>query len=85
MLRETAIVTIISGVAAFMGSLCPPTIAAFQPHYHWALIAASLVALGLFGAVMAKVLYGSMLRWSVPLVAGGAFLTVMGNCLTILQ
>lgn len=84
-LREAAISTIISSVAAFVGSLCPLVIAAFLPHYHWASVAASLVALGLFGAAVAKALYGSMLRWSVSLVAGGALITVIGIRLAILQ
>jgi len=82
---EAAISTIISSVAAFLGSLCPLIIAASLPHHHWASIVASLIALGLFGAVLAKALYGSIIRWSVSLVAGGALLTVIGIRLAILQ
>lgn len=84
-LREAAAATFISSVAAFLGALCPLLVATLFPHDHWASVVASLIALGLLGVILARVLYGNMLRWSLALIIGGILMTGIGMRLEILQ
>lgn len=82
--REAALSAAVASTAAFAGALAPLCVAVALPRYRWAPIATALIALALLGAALAKMLYGSVLRWAVPLVAGGALLTYVGVKLAIL-
>lgn len=83
--REAVLSALISSAASFLGALCPLLVATLFPQDNWTSVLASLVALGVLGAALAKTVYGNMLRWSLTLILGGMMLTAIGMKLDILQ
>jgi predicted membrane protein (TIGR00267 family) len=83
-IREALVNAVISSAAALVGALGPLCTAVIFPRYHWAPVDAALIALALLGAALAKMMYGSVLRWSLTLILGGALLTAVGIKLAIL-
>jgi predicted membrane protein (TIGR00267 family) len=73
----------ISSVAAFCGALVPLLAAAILPHHRWSSVSAALMALVLLGAGLARLLHGSLFRWSVGLACGGILLSFVGAYLKI--
>jgi predicted membrane protein (TIGR00267 family) len=83
-IREAVVSAAMSSTAAFVGAFGPLIVAVLFPRYHWAAVAAALIALGLLGGALAKMMYGNILRWSLTLILGGALLTAVGIKLAIL-
>jgi VIT1/CCC1 family predicted Fe2+/Mn2+ transporter len=73
----------ISSGAAFLGALVPLLPAALLPSFRWASIAAALVTLAFLGVGLARSLTGSIVKWCLGLVAGGALLSIIGTWLKI--
>lgn len=84
-LHEAILDATLSSIAAFVGAFWPLGMSVLLPDYRWSSILASLIALFLLGLALAKVLYGSLLRWSISLLLGGALLALVGAKLAILD
>jgi predicted membrane protein (TIGR00267 family) len=82
-LREGLLASAISSFAAFCGALVPLVAAALFPKYRGGSIVVALVALALLGTLLARVLHGGAIRWSVGLVLGGVVLSTIGALLKI--
>lgn len=82
--RECAVSAVVSGLTSFTGALVPLCIGVAFPRYPWIAAGASLIALGLLGAALAKGVYGSAVKWCLTLILGGALLTAIGVKLAIL-
>lgn len=74
----------ISGASGFFGSLFPLLVAVLWPRAPWLAMVASIAALGLLGALLGGLLYGSMVRWAAALMILGSALAAVGERLHIL-
>lgn len=82
-LRESVATTIISSGSSFFGALIPLLTGTWFPGFRWAAILASLVSLGILGAVLARRVHGRYWLWCVALVCGGIVVLLIGVKLRI--
>jgi len=81
--RDALLGTAIAGCASFPGALIPLLTAALVPAARWIAIPVAIVLLAGLGAVVARVIDGAPLRWSIVLAVGGVVMTGVGYELQI--
>jgi VIT1/CCC1 family predicted Fe2+/Mn2+ transporter len=74
----------LSSVCNFAGALFPLALGAVLPRPAWLAIAAGIVALGLLGAGIARLVRGNLFLWVIGLMAAGGVLTIAGMQLHVL-
>jgi VIT1/CCC1 family predicted Fe2+/Mn2+ transporter len=77
-LAESLAAAGLASVCNFAGALFPLVVGAVVPGPAWLAVAAAIVALGLLGAVIARSVHGSLVRWAIGLMAAGGLLTFAG-------
>ena len=82
-MRDAFAGTLITGCASFPGALIPLLIAAFIPSASWIAVPIAIAMLAALGAIVARVIDGAVLRWSIVLAAGGVLMTGIGYELKI--
>jgi predicted membrane protein (TIGR00267 family) len=82
-LLDAGLAALASCIAAFFGALFPLITSILIPAHGLFSISGALVALAILGSVLARVVYGSVLRWSLILVLGGIVLAAIGSYLRI--
>lgn len=83
-LQEALGEAFISGGCSFISALFPLVLAAAIPHAPWLSLIMSLFLLGLLGSALGRSVKGSSLFWSIGLVMGGLFMTILGFALHIM-
>jgi VIT1/CCC1 family predicted Fe2+/Mn2+ transporter len=83
-LHEAVREAFISGGSSFVSALLPLSLAALFPFIPQLSILVSIFLLGLLGFVIGRAVRGSSVLWSVNLVLGGLFMTVLGFGLHIM-
>ena len=74
---------IAGSIASFLGCFAPLAVAWAVPNYGWVGILIAFAMLAGLGAVVANLVHGRKLVWSLLLTAGGVVLTVIGLWLKI--
>ncbi len=82
-LVEAGATTLVSSVADFLGALVPLVPAVLLPRIGLGSVVASLLALGVLGLVLARVVHGTYWRWCLSLLLGGSVLTLLGAKLSL--
>jgi VIT1/CCC1 family predicted Fe2+/Mn2+ transporter len=77
-LRDAATATVIGSGCSFLGALVPSAVSALVPGQAWLGIAVAVGVLGLLGVGLARVLFGSPVRWALALMLSGALLACLG-------
>ncbi len=77
-IRETVTGTVISSTCSFLGALLPLVSGSLLPGRSWFAIVTAIFALALLGVGLARVVYGSPLRWAVVLMIAGGLLSLLG-------
>ena len=81
--RESALATVVAGVASLVGAAAPLLLGALLPVPSWVTLAISIGFLGLLGWVLANMLAASRFRWCSAMLVGGALVTFIGAVLNI--
>ncbi len=83
-LKETAVGVLVSGSFSFFGAFVPISGAVFFPTYSWLSILIALLILAILGFSMAKLVYGSSVRWVFTLIATGIVVSFLGYKLHVI-
>jgi len=83
-LIEAMVGALIASLSTFCGALLPLLVGAFMPQVRWLAIVVALLALGLLGYFLARMVYGHPLYWMIALTVGGILLALLGMRLNIL-
>jgi VIT1/CCC1 family predicted Fe2+/Mn2+ transporter len=77
-LYEAAASATLAAACGLVGAACPLLLSTVLPGPGWIGLCATIVLLGVLGAVLARSFYGSVLFWSFAIMAGGIALTFVG-------
>jgi predicted membrane protein (TIGR00267 family) len=82
-LRQAIAGACVAAACGFIGSMAPLVLCASLPSPQWLGIAATIVLLGILGALLAKSFYGPVYLWIGIMMVGGIVLTYIGMQLNI--
>jgi predicted membrane protein (TIGR00267 family) len=82
-LRDAVEAAAIAALAGLPGALLPLVVGAIATTAPWLAIVVAVGALGLLGAIVARTVGGSLLRWATVMMAGGVFVSLLGAILNI--
>lgn len=80
---QAASAAIEAAIASFVGALVPLLTALLLPHDPWLVIIATMIIVGLLGAVLARVVGGKEVTWFIVSLVAGAVIVVLGVKLNI--
>jgi len=82
-LRETFIGVLISSLFNFLGAMLPLGTAVIFPNMQWLAIAVAFLLLFLLGISIARLVYGTPIKWILALVLAGAVVSYVGYKLNV--
>jgi VIT1/CCC1 family predicted Fe2+/Mn2+ transporter len=82
-LKEAMAGAAIAAACGLIGAMLPLYLCIILPGAPWSGLAASIILLGLLGAVLAHSFYGNSLVWALAIMVGGSGLTYVGTKLNI--
>lgn len=82
-LTQTLNEMFIISIFGFLGALIPLLANVYFHGNGWIAIVISLIALGILGGAVAKIVYGNTFRWAFCLVISGVILSIAGGILNI--
>ncbi|MEU6559538.1 hypothetical protein [Nocardia nova] len=80
---DAARATVLAGSCSFLGALGPLLLGAAVPAAPWLSLAVAICALGGLGAVLARAVHGTTLKWAITMMSCGAVLAAIGIQLDI--
>jgi predicted membrane protein (TIGR00267 family) len=81
--REALAGAMLAAFCSVLGALCPIVLALALPSPRWLGCLVTILVLGALGMALAQSFYGSRIRWSAMLMAGGIISAVLGGYLNI--
>jgi predicted membrane protein (TIGR00267 family) len=82
-IEEAAAGSVVAALCGFVGAMIPLLLCLSCPGPRWVGIAATILLLGLLGALLARSIHGAAPLWSVAIMLGGIVLTFVGVSLDI--
>lgn len=82
-LREALGDATIASIASFLGAVVPLAVASALPQHSWVALLVAIALLAALGSVVAVVIHGRRVYWSIALGSGGLLLTLVGLALRI--
>jgi predicted membrane protein (TIGR00267 family) len=80
---DAARATLLAGTCSFLGALGPLLLGAATPSAPWLCLPIAIGALGGLGAILARAVHGTTLKWATIMMASGTVITAIGIQLDI--